>query len=310
MTVMDLSERRDLKRIANAYCDNLAWPTVVLVMVTSTLFFTVPALVFRGDMPLWMGVIGMALVLYANYTGLHEAVHGAVCGAKKQYRWVNELVGHLAGVIMGIPLAAHRHEHFLHHNHTNSQDKDPDIFCARMMDSPWQAVAAAYRLTAINYRVFWRDAWSVIPAKQRVVFIVELAAIILSRVVVLAMPFGLVGEVASSNPWWIASAMLLLLFIGPLLGTVLLIYLFAYLVHVPHDVQRTFADTSVYEPPPMVRSVMTWMWGFQNYHGIHHAFPRVPWYRYRALFEDQKEAILRQGIPTYHLSGAGWRRIN
>ena len=57
-----------------------------------------------------------------------------------------------------------------------------------------------------------------IPAKQRVVFIVELAAIILSRVVVLAMPFGLVGEVASSNPWWIASAMLLLLFIGPLLG--------------------------------------------------------------------------------------------
>ena len=309
-TVMNADEVRVLKKVANGYCDQLAWPTVLLVTTTFSLFFLIPALVFSGHLPIWLGTVGMAFVTYANYTALHEAVHGSICGARQQFRWLNELVGHLAAILMGTPFVAHRHEHFLHHNHTNMGEKDPDIFCANMTQSPWHAFLAAWKLTASNYRVFLQDRWPVVDVRQRVIFVAEIIGIVLARVILLAMPFGLVGPVASSDPIWLTSATLLVLVIGPVVGIVVLIYLFAYLVHVPHEVQGKFIDTSVYEPPAAVRSLITWLWGFQNYHGIHHAFPRVPWYRYRALFEAEKEAILRQGMPTHHLSGYRWQRVN
>ncbi|MDA0630873.1 MAG: fatty acid desaturase, partial [Proteobacteria bacterium] len=210
----------------------------------------------------------------------------------------------------GTPLVAHRPEPIMPHNHTNMGEKDPDIDCANMTDSLWKALAAAWKLTAMNYKVFLRDRWPVVDVRQRVIFVAEIIGIVLARIILLAMPFGLVGPVASSDPIWLTSATLLVLVIGPVVGVVVLIYLFAYLVHVPHEVQGKFIDTSVYEPPAAVRSLITWLWGFQNYHGIHHAFPRVPWYRYRALFEAEKQAILRQGMPTHQLSGYRWQRVN
>ena len=307
---MNAGEVKVLKQVANGYCEELAWPTVLLVVITFPLFFLIPALVFRGHLPIWVGTIGMAVVSYANYTALHEAVHGSVCGARKQFRWLNELVGHLAATPMGTPFLAHRHEHFLHHNHTNMGEKDPDIFCANMTQSPWHAFLAAWKLTASNYRVFLQDRWPIIDARQRIVFVLELLAIVFARVLLLAMPFGLLFPVASGDPVWLAGATLLVIVIGPVTGIILLVYLFAYLVHVPHEVEGKFIDTSVYEPPAAVRSVMTWLWCFQNYHGVHHAFPRVPWYRYRALFEAEREALLRQGMPTHQLSGYRWKRIN
>jgi fatty acid desaturase len=170
----------------------------------------------------------MAFVTYANYTALHEAVHGAVCGARQQFRWLNELVGHLAAIPMGTPFLGHRHEHFLHHNHTNMGEKDPDIDCANMTDSLWKALAAAWKLTAMNYKVFLRDRWPVVDVRQRVIFVGEIIGIVLARVILLAMPFGLVGPVASSDPIWLTSATLLVLVIGPVVGLVVLIYLFAY----------------------------------------------------------------------------------
>jgi beta-carotene hydroxylase len=100
------------------------------------------------------------------------------------------------------------------------------------------------------------------------------------------------------------------LVVGPLLGQVVLVYLFAYVVHRPHTVAGKFVDTSIFELPKAFRGVGTWLWGFQNYHGIHHAFPRVPWYRYRAVFEAHRSELFEQGMPTYQLSGLKWRRIN
>ena len=307
---MNAKEVKYLKQVANGYCDRLAWPTVLLVSATFALFFLIPALVFRGYLPIWLGTIGMAVATYANYTALHEAVHGAVCGARQELRWLNELVGYLAAIPMGTPFLGHRHEHFLHHNHTNAGEKDPDIDCANMTESPWKAIVAAGKLTANNYKVFLRDRWPVVDLRQKLIFSAEILAIVLARVVLLAMPFGLVGPVASSDPLWLMNATLWVLVAGPVIGTVVLIYLFAYLVHVPHEVEGKFIDTSVYEPPAALRTLVTWLWGFQNYHGIHHAFPRVPWYRYRALFEAEKELILRQGMPTHQLSGYRWQRVN
>ena len=52
-------------------------------------------------------------------------------------------------------------------------------------------------------------------------------------------------------------------------------------------------------------SPVTWLWGFQNYHSIHHLFPRVPFYRYRKLFTDIEEIMIARDAPIYRLGRRG-----
>ena len=299
-----------MKRSANGYCDTLAWPTILLVAVVFLSYFLTPVAVVAGLLPVSVGVLLMAFFTYAAYTGLHEAVHGAVCGGQQKHRWVNEWVGYLAAIPSGIPLCAHRHEHFSHHNHTNKVGEDPDLICADMTTNPWRLVASPMLLTAQQFQLFLRERWPSAHKELRRTFILETSAILLSRVLLLIALFGPVAASAGISTFSVSVDVLFTLFVGPLIGQVVLVYLFAYVVHRPHTVAGKFVDTSIFELPRALRSAGTWLWGFQNYHGIHHAFPRVPWYRYRAVFEAHRDELFEQGMPTYQLSGLKWRRVN
>lgn len=299
-----------LKGSANDYCDTLAWPTVVLAAVVVPLYFLTPIAVVAGVFPAVAGMLVMALLTYAGYTAFHESVHGAVCGGQQQHRWLNELVGHAVAIPMGIPMSAHRYEHFLHHNHTNDHDADPDVDCANMTRNAWQMVASPVTLFAKQYALFVRGRWASAHTALRRTFVLETVVIVLSRVLLLAALFGPVAAATGASLGEVSIDVFLTLVLGPVIGMVILVYLFAYLVHVPHSVQGKFRDTSIFELPRWARTFGTWCWGFQNYHGIHHAFPRVPWYRYRAVFEANRDALFEQGMPTYELSGTSWRRIN
>ena len=299
-----------MKRSANDHCDTLAWPTVVLAAVVVPTYFLTPVAVVAWGLPVIAGVIIMGLLTYAGYTALHESVHGAVCGGQQRHRWLNELVGHAAAIPLGIPMSAHRYEHFLHHNHTNKQHEDPDLVCADMTNSVWRMVASPVILFGNQYSLFLSGRWGTAHTELRRTFVLETVAIVLSRVLLLAALFGPVAASVGAPLLSVALDVFLTLVLGPILGMVLLVYLFAYLVHVPHSVQGKFLDTSIFVLPRWFRGLGTWCWGFQNYHGIHHAFPRVPWYRYREVFEANQEALMEQGMPTFELSGLNWRRVN
>ena len=299
-----------LKLAANSYCDSLAWPTVLLAALTGVGYFSVPLLAMHGVMSIVWASLLMALITYAAYTPLHEAVHGAVCGGRARYRWVNEAVGYLAGLVSGIPLTAHRHEHFAHHAHTNIISADPDLLCAGMTDN-WRAlVTKPIGMIANQYRFFVRERWHAVSQKDRLVFLIETLTILASRLLLLTLMITAHGA-SNPAPWWhVMLSIGSLLIVGPALGVILLVYLFAFIVHHPHHAVGKFVDTSVFEPPATIQSVITWLWGCQNYHGVHHAFPRVPWYRYRALFDDHKAAIVGLGIPVHHLQRARWVPAN
>ena len=77
----------------------------------------------------------------------------------------------------------------------------------------------------------------------------------------------------------------------------LLLTLFAWLVHRPYDVVGRYRDTSTIIFPKPIDGLLSWLWLFQNYHSIHHLFPGVPFYRYRDVFADVEDIMLANGAP-------------
>jgi len=87
-----------------------------------------------------------------------------------------------------------------------------------------------------------------------------------------------------------------------LIGAIIVLYLFAYVVHRPHEKVGRYLDTSTILLPRPLHALITWLWLFQNYHSIHHLFPRVPFYKYAQLYGELEEIMLAKGAPIYRIT--------
>ena len=192
-----------------------------------------------------------------------------------------------------IPLTAHRHEHMDHHRHTNDPERDPDYPVAGMQDSVFGAAKSAVQIVYGQFSHYYRRRWKQAPARQNVVLCIEVLAAMLPRVAVFASGFWLEGVLLFGLAW--------------LIGVMVLLYLFAYIVHRPHDQVGRYVDTSTIIFPGPLGTVLTWFYLFQNYHTIHHLFPRVPFYRYAKLHDEIEEILIAKGTPIYHVTARGLR---
>jgi beta-carotene hydroxylase len=105
--------------------------------------------------------------------------------------------------------------------------------------------------------------------------------------------------------YWVEGVALFVL--GWLIGAIILLYLFAYVVHRPHEQVGRYVDTSTILLPQPLHGLITWLWLFQNYHSIHHLFPRVPFYKYPQLYGELEETMLAKGAPIYRITINGLR---
>jgi beta-carotene hydroxylase len=284
---IDAEDQRS-REAAKAYIGEFAWPTLLLAVVLGVAYFGAVVAVGAGQLSYLMAAPLLMLLTYASYTVMHEAVHGSISGSHSRLRMCNDLAGYLAGWVLMIPLTAHRHEHLAHHRNTNQGEDDPDAIVATMTRSPWQAVSVASRMLVSQYAYYFRQRWSKSPASQNLRFCLEVGCIIVLRIYLLSL-----GETVP---------MLLLMLTGTLGGVLITLYLFAYLVHQPHKAVGRYVDTSVFVMPGWRGKVLTALWGYQNYHAIHHLFPRVPFYRYTRLYKEIEPILLKKGTPVYHLS--------
>ena len=276
---------------ASQYIGHIGWPTIALGLVIPTCYTSVVILTFAHILPLWLAMPAIALLTYLAYTVLHESAHSSICGGHSSYRWLNELLGYLAGWILMIPLTAHRHEHLAHHRHTNDELNDPDFHVGQMNKSFSIAVHAALRITLVQFSYYFNYRWNKASSKQNLIYCAEIAVALAPRFGVLLTGYWLEGLALFVVAW--------------LTGAVVLIYLFAYVVHKPNDQQGRYLDTSTILAKSPFQTPVTWLWMFQNYHSIHHLFPRVPFYQYRKLYEEIADVMEAKGAPVYHLTLSG-----
>lgn len=294
MTTTDTLDQQANKR-AQAYMGKLALPTIALAASVFTAYTLTLILTLTGNCPLIVGVPAIAVFTYLSYTVLHESAHGSISGSHKNLRWLNEALGYIAGWIIMIPLTAHRHEHLAHHRHTNEPDADPDYIVSGITRSPLHAAWYATRVYVGQFTYYFDNRWQSAPRKQNIAFCLETALIFVPRLALLASPLWLEAASVFGLAW--------------LLGLGLTVYLFAYLVHRPHENSGRFVDTSTIEAGwRPVNKIITLLWVYQNYHSIHHLFPRVPFYQYPSLFSDISPIMQAKDAPIYELGITGMRR--
>jgi beta-carotene hydroxylase len=123
---------------------------------------------------------------------------------------------------------------------------------------------------------------------EKVIVRREFVAIILTRLVLLFFCADL-------------GVTLLTLLVGQLIGNAVLVTLFAWSVHHPHTQQERMQTTTVYQARTGLDTVMTLLWGYQNYHAIHHLYPKIPFFRYRRVYKALEPYLVGSGVPVKQL---------
>lgn len=290
MTSTDVLDQRALAS-ASQYMGGVAWPTIVLGLVLGVSYIATVAMVLTGAISLWPAVPLVAALTYFSYTILHESVHGSITGNRQSLRWVNKAMGYMAAWILMIPLTAHRQEHTAHHRHTNDEVDDPDFHIGQMRNSLPAAVRATVQTCISQFSFYSKNRWKNAPPKQNLYLCLEVAAALIPRLAVLAAGYWVEGLALFVLAW--------------LIGATVLLYLFAYIVHRPHEHMGRYVDTSTILLPGPLHTLLTGLWMFQNYHSIHHLFPRVPFYRYATVYEEIEDILGAKGAPVYRITVRG-----
>ena len=261
-----------------SYVGEVAWPTFLLFAVIVAGEVLVWWGVLTDRMPLWAGSIAATLLAYASFTVLHEASHGNVHGSRASLRWTGEVLGWASGLPLLAPHPMFRAIHLRHHSHTNDPEKDPD-FWVRGSNPLVVLGRCATMLPRYEWDFFVGDTGRTRGAQAvRTQSIVALLAIV--GLFVLLVALGLGREAV----WlWVVPG---------LVAATFLAFAFDWLPHHPHSVQGRYIDTSIFPFPVLTRPLLG-----QNYHLIHHLYPRIPFYRYGACFRELRPELEARGAP-------------
>jgi beta-carotene hydroxylase len=277
---------REALVIIRPYHGMVAWPTVWLALGIVAAFAAVTTLATLGVIPLWLGLILNTLVLYASQTPLHEACHGNIAGRDSRYMWLNHLVGYACGSILLHEYKAFRHMHLMHHRDTNDPELDPDHWVKAK-----NPLVVAFRcLTIVNfYNHFFFKHVCFKPGNAK------LAVHIIGMY---ALYYGLAIGLSFMGYW---REVLALWIVPHILASALIIYFFAYLTHQPHEAKERYRDTNVFWVRGSYEKLVDWLYLGQNFHLIHHLFPRIPFYKYREAFGDLKPVLDREGAHIFEI---------
>ncbi|HYV46101.1 MAG TPA: fatty acid desaturase [Myxococcaceae bacterium] len=247
---------------------SFAWPTALFAISVWSVHGIAVWAAWTGR---WhpAAVLAVAsLCAYASFTVLHEGVHGSVC---LKPRWVNLVAMMLAALPLLAPGWAFRFIHLEHHRHTNDPDKDPDYWNGKgprwMLPLRWAVADLAQ----------W--GWYLRYARDR-----SLAERVQSVIGLSTIATAVVWGVSTGHGWALFWAWIL----PSRIAVLALAFSFDWLVHRPHTV--TAAEDRLRATRVLsVRAPVGLLLLGQHLHLLHHLHPGIPFYRYRAAWNDLRE---------------------
>ena len=262
--------------VARRHTPDIAWPTIALLAGCLCLWLLSSALALAEVLPLWLAMVLNTLALYAIYTPVHDASHSAVVPRNKRLRWVNTVVGTLAAFPIFMFFHTHRKSHFIHHARTNAPG-DPDTFlmgnfwAVVLVKTPWSLIN---QLNGVKLWQSCRDL-KLTPAERRDTLLAYGLTIVL-----------LLGLIAGGHGLELLTLWIIPWFVGEHVMEVT----FGWFPHHDHSETGRYRDTRISLFPGADLLYLQ-----QNLHLIHHMLPVVPFYRYRAVFDELRPTLERHG---------------
>jgi fatty acid desaturase len=249
----------------------VAWPSLfVLVLAFASSVCAIVLGASRAIPPALSVVLG-TFGAYAAFTPLHEAAHRSIARA----RWVNEVVGRLAGVLLVAPFSAARLFHLEHHKHTNDPDADPDHYSGR--GARW-ALPLRWLTQDLHYYRLYVGRFRSRPISERIEVLATLGAFVLAYVLLAARGYG-----REALLFWVLPARFA---IG------VLAFAFDWLPHRPHVItSKVDRLRATHAREGIVRYVV--LFG-QSMHLVHHLYPGVPFYQYGKVWRAKVRAMLQE----------------
>jgi beta-carotene hydroxylase len=279
---MSITKDSDLFAIkqAKSLMGGFAGPTIILSFVLMIFFSLTYIGMISKIISLWTGFLLASLITYGIYTVMHDAVHGSITGKHKSWKWLNDLLGYLAGQILFTSFKAHQKEHLAHHQHTNIADQDPDLYITS--DTLWGVIKGSFMALPQQYKYYFKHCWGKANRSDKTIVIIELLLMFSWRGALFIFGYWKVGLISLA---------------ATQMGAFMLVILFAWLVHRPYNKIKRYENTSTFVFPGISDSIITWMWLFQNYHSVHHLFPKVPFYKYRELYLKIENVMVKKNAP-------------
>lgn len=260
----------------------VAWPTIGLFAALWSGIAISTSAAFGGGFPIWAASICNGVLLYYLAHINHEAFHRNINGSNTNLKWLNDAMGRSVSFAFWFSFPAFKAMHLSHHRHMNDPERDADMWVAKR--GFIGLVFACFSLLNKYEFEMWRMRRAGL-IENRVLIEFYLERLLAVAIVVAAFQFGYGTEVVFL---WLIPAFCVLPAI---------VLFFTYIVHHPHTEQETIKGANVILAAPWLLPFITLALVFQNYHLIHHLYPRVPFYRLGSVFRRLRPQLKAQGAP-------------
>ena len=257
------------------------WPTLALLVTCYVVFFVVTAL----PMPLGLAVLGLALVTTLHSSLQHEVLHGH----PTQSEAINHALVFLP-IGLFVPYLRFRDQHLAHHYDPNLTDPYEDPESNFLDPEHWRRLPRLGQLLfTLNNMLAGRMVLGPVMSIARL-YLDDLCVMLTTSAPRLWLSYGLhflgVGIVGAWHtnfgtlPLWAILA--------GAYGGLMVLRIRTFLEHRAEE--RAAARSVIIED----RGLLALLFLNNNYHALHHAHPSLAWHRLPALYEAQKDRILKR----------------
>jgi len=264
------------------YVPSIAWGTIALFFAYVAAYIIVVTAALSGALPYLVATPVCGYLTYVGFTVVHDAGHGSIVKLGSRLKVLEPILGWIASVpLLLVPYPAFKQIHDRHHAFANDPDRDPDHF---FMGEFWYQVLANCLFMPVQYHITLFKLRHIKSVRDTFPSTLAYFSLILSLVIALAY-LGYFVE------------LLLLLFIPNVIAVVILTLFFDYFPHYPHKSLNRFQDSRIYDS-----ALLNVLLLGQNYHLIHHMYPRLPWYKYKGVYQRIKPELIARHAPIDDLS--------
>ncbi|MBT8220632.1 MAG: fatty acid desaturase [Bacteroidia bacterium] len=269
------SVHQDVKQFSS----KVAYPTIVMTIVAVAVYVMISIAVIQGAIHYGWAILINSIMAYLLFTSMHEAGHLNISGKHTSLRWIDEIIGWVSGIPLLAPFYTFRTIHFRHHAFTNDPEKDPDHwlasknFFALLFHST--TIFPVYLIKGLQLLLFEPKIPRKVKKDLRIGYVG--LAVIVMMIVGLSMIIG-----------W---GMVLKIWILPaIVAQIFLAITFDWLPHHPHEERDRYQNTRIIDIP----GLNLFMLG-QNYHLIHHLYPKIPFYNYKEFYHEHQDTFKEKG---------------